>query len=356
MDCYEDNHGRLLYLYRHGIDDYQVKFSGNSKKNPSGVFAIFIILVSLITLYVYLYSISTGHESSLTGISFLTFIITPGSRMAFLTAFNFFLLGCILLLLSADKAGTNRFAHALIIPVAIVSYFVPVSYILGVYSLTELMHIPVSLNAGIGFCGICVAVLLIDPDTWLMELFTADDTGGIIARKLLPPLLILPVFIAWLRINGERAGIFKSDEGVVLVALTYTICFIALTWLTARSVSKIDRIRHASDKELKKSHERLEILSEIASRLLVSNNPQEIIRELCTRVMVFLDCQFFFNFIVDETEQKLHLNAYVGISAKSAQKIEWLDFGVAVCDPSHTKVDGLLQKIFRRHPIHRLTL
>jgi PAS domain S-box-containing protein len=304
----------------------------NLKKILPGVFALFIILVSLATLYVYIYSVRTGHESSLTQLSYLTFFIAPGSRMAFLTAINFLLLGCIIFLLSADKTRANNLAHVLIIPVALVSYFVPVSYMLGVYSITELMNLPVALNTGIGFCGICAAVLLMNPDTWLLKVFTTDDTGGIIARKLLPPLMILPVFIAWLRINGERAGIFKSDEGVVLVALTYTICFLALVWLTARSVSKIDRIRHTSDKALKKSHERLEILSEIASRLLVSDNPQEIIYELCNRVMGFLDCQFFFNFIVDETEHKLHLNEYTGISVESAQKIEWIDFGVAVCE------------------------
>ncbi len=251
--------------------------------------------------------------------------------MAFLTAISFLLLGSILFLLSADKTRTNNIAHVLIIPVALISYFVPVSYILGIYSLTELMNMPVSLITGIGFCGVCAMVLLMNPDTWLLRVLAADDTGGIIARKLLPPLMILPVFIAWLRINGEQAGLFKSDEGVVLVALTYTICFLALVWLTARSVSKIDRKRHTTDKALKKSHERLEILSEIASRLLVSDNPQEIINELCNRVMVFLDCQFFFNFIVDENAHKLHMNAYSGISANSAKLIEWIDFGSAVC-------------------------
>ncbi len=301
------------------------------KKILPRALAIFLILVSLTTLYIYLYYIKTGHESALAEVSYLTFYTGTESRMAFLTACNFLIIACIVILLTVNKTKTANLAHVLIIPVALASYFVPVSYILGVYSVTELARIPVALNTGIAFCGICATILLIKPDTWLLKIFTDRETGGIVARKLLLPLMILPVVIAWLRINGERAGLFKSNEGVVLVALTYTACFLALIWLTARSVSRIDQKRHISEEALKKSHERLEILSEIASRLLVSKNPQELVNELCNRVMNFLDCQFFFNFIVDDNAHKLYLNTYSGIPLNSAKEIEWLDFGVAIC-------------------------
>jgi PAS domain S-box-containing protein len=173
--------------------------------------------------------------------------------MAFLTACNFFIIGCIVILLTVDKTKTDNLAHVLIIPVTLVSYFIPVSYILGIYSVTELTDVPVALNSGIAFCGICVVVLLID-----------RETGGIIARKLLLPLMILPVVIAWLRINGERAGLFKSDEGVVLVALTYTVCFLVLIWMTARSVSRIDQKRRISEDALRESEERFKAMAEVS--------------------------------------------------------------------------------------------
>jgi PAS domain S-box-containing protein len=228
------------------------------------VLAIFIILVSLTTLYLYIYYIKTGHESALTEVSYLTFYTVPESRMAFLTACNFLILGCIIILLTVDKTKTAALAHVLIIPVTLVSYFIPVSYILGVYSVTELTHVPVALNSGIAFCGICAAVLLIKPDTWFLKIYTDRETAGIVARKLLLPLIILPVVIAWLRINGERAGLFKSDEGVVLVALTYTVCFLVLIWMTARSVSRIDQKRRISEDALRESEERFKAMAEVS--------------------------------------------------------------------------------------------
>jgi signal transduction histidine kinase/ActR/RegA family two-component response regulator len=89
--------------------------------------------------------------------------------------------------------------------------------------------------------------------------------------------------------------------------------------------------RKRAEEALQKNSERLEILSETASRLLASSKPQEIVNELCTRVMKFLDCHAFFNFLIDDRLGKLHLNAYAGIPDETARELEWLDYGVAVC-------------------------
>jgi len=48
-------------------------------------------------------------------------------------------------------------------------------------------------------------------------------------------------------------------------------------------------------------------------------------------VLEFLDCQVFFNFLVDEKQQRLHLNACAGIEQREAGNIEWLDHCAALC-------------------------
>lgn len=74
-----------------------------------------------------------------------------------------------------------------------------------------------------------------------------------------------------------------------------------------------------------------EILFEVAGKLLGSDRPQEIVEELCLKVMGFLDCRAFFNYLIDEEVNKLHLNACAGVSEEAAGKVEWLDYGDAVC-------------------------
>ncbi len=225
----------------------------------SKTLSVTIIVISLVTVIDCLIVLIKGHESTIIGIPLLSFFLSPENRMPIVTAVIFLFIGCVLFLFSIKSKLASDIGHFLIFPATLASYFVPISYILNVYSTTELSDIPIALNTGISFCALCLAILFVRPDTWLMKVFTSDNMGGMMARRLFPGLLLLPILIGWFRIRGERAEIFKSEVGVALVALTYTGCFVWLIWRTARSINLIDEKRHISDEELKKSYSELDI-------------------------------------------------------------------------------------------------
>ncbi len=83
--------------------------------------------------------------------------------------------------------------------------------------------------------------------------------------------------------------------------------------------------------ERRRAERRMNLLAETGNHLLQSASPQEVIDGLCQKVLEFLDCQVFFNYLVDEKRGVLHLNACGGIPKAEAAKIEWLTFGTAVC-------------------------
>jgi PAS domain S-box-containing protein len=89
--------------------------------------------------------------------------------------------------------------------------------------------------------------------------------------------------------------------------------------------------RKLAEAALRHSEASFKLLSETAGWLLTSVDPQGIINELCRRVMTHLDCHAFFNFLADEPSRRLHLNACAGIPDEETRKIEWLDYGGAVC-------------------------
>jgi PAS domain S-box-containing protein len=177
--------------------------------------------------------------------------------MPFLTSWNFLFTGIILLLFLSDKEELSNIAHLLIAPVFLISYFIIIRRILEVYTASELKQISTSPDTGLVFCGLIGVILLMRPGTWLMKLVTSPDIAGIISRKLFPPLIILPVIIGWLRIHGERIGAIESEEGVVIVAVAYTSCFLILIWLTARYIEKTDSKRRSAENELRESEGRL---------------------------------------------------------------------------------------------------
>lgn len=90
-------------------------------------------------------------------------------------------------------------------------------------------------------------------------------------------------------------------------------------------------LRRQAEEALEKSEARFRLLSETAGRLLAAEEPQALINDLCRGVMEHLDCQAFFNFMVDEPSGRLRLNACAGIPEEEIPGIEWLDYGAAVC-------------------------
>jgi PAS domain S-box-containing protein len=77
--------------------------------------------------------------------------------------------------------------------------------------------------------------------------------------------------------------------------------------------------------------QRNELLSSVAARLLRTRNANAEVEELCRKVMTFLNCDVFFNFLVDGKEKRLCLNAFAGVSPEQVRSMETIGFGTTIC-------------------------
>ena len=110
--------------------------------------------------------------------------------------------------------------------------------------------------------------------------------------------------------------------------------------VTFHDVTQLKRAEQA----VRRTVERLELLAEVSSQLLASDRPQEIVDSLCRRVMDHLDCQVFFNYLVDQQQNKLRLNSSEGVSPETAREIEWLEYGSDVCGCTACDPSGIAAK------------
>ena len=152
-----------------------------------------------------------------------------------------------------------------------------------------------------------------------------------------------------LTLYAEKPGAFDAEQVKLLEALCADISY-------ALDAIQQEKLRNEAEQTLRKNEERLRLLSETAGRLLLAENPQEIVNELCRDVMAHLDCQAFFNFLVDEAVGRLHLNACAGIPEEEARKIEWLDYGVAVCGCVAQEAKPIVAEDIRNTPDPRTDL
>lgn len=97
--------------------------------------------------------------------------------------------------------------------------------------------------------------------------------------------------------------------------------------MTGSSMDVTDRKR--AEQTLIDSEHRAELLARTVGALLASDDPQALVERLCHDVMRELECEVFLNYMVDEETDRLHLNAYAGVPAATAHRIEWMDRATA---------------------------
>lgn len=89
--------------------------------------------------------------------------------------------------------------------------------------------------------------------------------------------------------------------------------------------------RKQAEEALARTIARMALLADSARLLLTTETPECVVQRIAEQVMEFLGCEVFFNYLVDEDDEDMHLNAYAGISAEEAGDIATLEMGAAVC-------------------------
>jgi PAS domain S-box-containing protein len=113
---------------------------------------------------------------------------------------------------------------------------------------------------------------------------------------------------------------------------------------TNADIEEIKRAEH----RLGQSNMRLALLASVAGRLLASDDPQRIIAEQASLTMELLGCDVFLNYLVDEDERRLRLNACAGVPKDQRSRFESLDFGTAVCGRAATEARRIVVEEVQR--------
>ena len=167
-------------------------------------------------------------------------VISP-NRMGPPASLSFALLGPALLLLSRQgkRAGRRALDQSLALVVVLVAMLPTIGYLYGADELYGIArYTGIAWPTAVALLALGLGVLCARPQDGLMAAVTADDPGGRTIRLLLLPMILLPLVLGWLRLAGERYGLYEAALGTAMMMLIFIVIFSALVYYAGRRVSQ----------------------------------------------------------------------------------------------------------------------
>jgi two-component system, sensor histidine kinase and response regulator len=161
-------------------------------------------------------------------------------RLAPNAAVAFLLLGIALTVLDLGTDG-RRPALWAATGALLVAFAAIVGYVTGAAQLyTFEPEFGMALLTALCFAALSLGVLFARRDRGLAAILVDEAAGGVLARRLLPAAVLVPIALGWLWGVGQRAGIWEHANGPSLFVVASSV---ALVWLVTRSA----RVVHAAD-------------------------------------------------------------------------------------------------------------
>ncbi len=183
----------------------------------------------------------------------------PG-RMAVLTAVGFVTLAAALLTLEFPRAPWATDGLALLPGFLALASLT--GYGFGVGSLRVIGEYKgMAIHTAIAFLALALGVLLVHPGG-LSRLLVSDSAGGVVARRVLPIALLVPFALGWVRVEGQRLGLYGPQFGRTLESVSNAVVLTAALLVVAALLRRADERRRVSEEAARAAEANYRLLFE----------------------------------------------------------------------------------------------
>ncbi|MBI5588042.1 MAG: GAF domain-containing protein [Deltaproteobacteria bacterium] len=200
------------------------------------------------------------------------------------TALGFTLAGLALFCPDCEWRGV-RPAQIFAVTAAFVALLALVGYAYGVSSFYLTYKAGMALHTAVSFLILCIGILFVRPDKGVMSFLASVQAGGFIARRLIPVAVVAPLLLGLLRQEGERAGFYSAESGIILFAVSNITILVAIIWLYAGRLNDVDAERLHQAEPLLRVNRALKTLSESNMALVTAGDEEELINTVCRNLV-----------------------------------------------------------------------
>jgi signal transduction histidine kinase/CheY-like chemotaxis protein len=255
-------------------------------------------------------------------------VISPG-RMGPPGAMSWTLIG-VATFLAALPPGSRarRLAPALALATGSISALGLIGYL---YRAGELYTVPtltvIALQTGTFILVASITILTSVPEHGPMRLLRDRGMAGMLVRRILPAVVVLPVLLGFLRLSGERAGLYDSAFGSALRTIVEIALFMVLLWWAASAIKRQSERRARADAALAAELGDSRLLQRISTELIRRQEPEKVYESIVDAASRIMRSEFA-SLQVLHPERGAHgelaLLAHRGFDADAAESWRWI--------------------------------
>lgn len=162
----------------------------------------------------------------------------PG-RISPMTSIAFLAIGLALMLLDWKTQRGRRPAQGLILLATLIAIMAVSGYVYHASALYRIrLYTQVALPTAIALFLLSGAIFFARPRAGIAGDLTSEGSGGIMARRFLPAIFVVPLFLGWIRLKGQLAGLYGTELGLALYCVANIVVFAFLVCLNAQQMNK----------------------------------------------------------------------------------------------------------------------
>lgn len=161
------------------------------------------------------------------------------SHIAFITSLLFLLCGSIMISSYSKNSWVLSLRQIIIIIVFTLSYISILGYLYGRDSAYRVAGVStIALNTAILFLLLSIALFFCNAKHGIPKLFASILEGSSLLRRVSFFMLAFPPFLGYLRILGEKKGLYSTEFGIELHTITFTLVIFVLVYFYANLLNK----------------------------------------------------------------------------------------------------------------------
>lgn len=94
-----------------------------------------------------------------------------------------------------------------------------------------------------------LTLLYLQSNRGLLSVVVADSMGGIMARRLLPASILVPIALGWLRMVAEDSGWLSPSVGLLVHVLASIAVMVVIVWRSATVLANTSQQKHQTGQQ-----------------------------------------------------------------------------------------------------------